>query len=233
MSSLCCWVWELRLLHVTPPSCDSPCQQTLKNLYDRPQPLLQAEHVIIPRHFHNKVCGWGNKKIWVSGRQNEKIGEGRECHETTTNFSLLLPLCFLLCSVPFSSGHLSFNSLFSLPVICRWTLWTVLAAQRTSSLRRAYRIWETSTTNVRAREGCQSTSVPFVGTAPQVMLACKDGGEGWASIFTLPLTTTTPPTQMRTDSRQRRTCLKSFVKYFVRICAVCFCKYLLSVCCYK
>lgn len=118
MSSLCCWVWELRLLHVTPPSCDSPCQQTLKNLYDRPQPLLQAEHVIIPRHFHNKVCGWGNKKIWVSGRQNEKIGEGRECHETTTNFSLLLPLCFLLCSVLFSSGHLSFNSLFSLLSSC-------------------------------------------------------------------------------------------------------------------
>lgn len=118
MSSLCCWVWELRLLHVTPPSCDSPCLQTLKNLYDRPQPLLQAEHVIIPRHFHNKVCGWGNKKIWVSGRQNEKIGEGRECHETTTNFSLLLPLCFLLCSVPFSSGHLSFNSLFSLLSSC-------------------------------------------------------------------------------------------------------------------
>lgn len=124
-------------------------------------------------------------------------------------------------------------SLFSLPVICRWTLWTVLAAQRTSSLRRAYRIWETSTTSVRAREGCQSTSVPFVGTAPQVMLVCKDGGEGWASIFTLPLTTTTPPAQMRTDSRQRRTCLKSFVKYFVRICTVYFCKYILSVCCYE
>uniref|UniRef100_A0A669B248 Retinoic acid receptor RXR n=1 Tax=Oreochromis niloticus TaxID=8128 RepID=A0A669B248_ORENI len=53
-----------------------------------------------------------------SGRQNEKIGEGRECHETTTNFSLLLPLCFLLCSVPFSFGHLSFNSLFSLLSSC-------------------------------------------------------------------------------------------------------------------
>lgn len=97
-------------------------------------------------------------------------------------FHFYFALCFLFSSVPFSSGCLSFNSisLFShllLPVILRWILWTVLAAQRTSSLRRACRIWETSTTSVQAPGGCQSTSVPFVGTAPQVMLEGEDDVE--------------------------------------------------------
>lgn len=81
------------------------------------------------------------------------------------------------------SVHLGFNfsrlcSLRRLPVVLRWILWTMSAAQRTSSLRRACRTWETSTTSARAPVECQSTSAPFVGTAPQVMSRREDGGAG-------------------------------------------------------
>lgn len=69
------------------------------NLYDKPlteaSPTKSASY-----HFHNKVCVWEEEEITkVSGRQNEKIEEGDECHETAQHFSLLLPLCFLLASV--------------------------------------------------------------------------------------------------------------------------------------
>lgn len=63
------------------------------------------------------------------------------------------------------------------------------AAQRTSSLRRACRTWETSTTSARAPVECQSTSAPFVGTAPQVMSRRDDGGQASADKRALPLTT--------------------------------------------
>ncbi|KAL7397203.1 hypothetical protein ABVT39_018399 [Epinephelus coioides] len=102
----------------------SPCQQTLENLYDEPQTEASAPPTNracdCTLRFHNKCCGWGEEKIvWVSGRHNEKIKEGEECHETALHFSLLLPLCFLLCFVQFTPGHLSFNSpsLFS-PLSC-------------------------------------------------------------------------------------------------------------------
>lgn len=82
-------VWELHSLHTWLLSCASPCQQTLKNLYGKPQtgasaPPTNGACDRTLRHFHNKVCGWGEKKkiVWVSGRQNEKIEEGGECHET-------------------------------------------------------------------------------------------------------------------------------------------------------
>lgn len=71
----------------------------------------------------------------------------------------------------------------------------MLAAQRTSSLHRASRTWETSTTSVRALVECQNTSAPFVGTAPQVTLEVEDGGETWVDKLTLTINITTQITE--------------------------------------
>lgn len=95
----------------------------MTSLRQKPQLHPLTEHVIAPWDTFTIKHVWvGRKKklIWVSGRQNEKIEEGGECHETAQLFSLLLPLCFLLCSVSFSSGHIRFNSLslFSLLSSC-------------------------------------------------------------------------------------------------------------------
>lgn len=123
----------------------------------------------------------------------ENRGRGRVSWDSWTLFtltsSLLPPLRCYISVLVTSASTLCLCFLFCLPVILRWILWTMLAAQRISSLRRAYRTWETSTTSVWALVECQSTSAPFVGTAPQVMLEVEGGGETWANKLTLPLTT--------------------------------------------
>lgn len=108
-----------------------------------------------------------------------------------TQTSSLLPR-LLLGSV---SVHLSFNFsclafLLRLPVVLRWILWTMSAAQRTSNLRRACRTWETSTTSARAPVECQSTSAPFVGIDPQVNVTSRGRGRASADKRTLSLTST-------------------------------------------
>lgn len=175
-----------------------------KNLYDKPQTEASAPPTNWAcdrtlRHFHNKKIlkksGWvGSEKYNMGERKPkwENRGRGRVSWDgwtlSTLTSSLLPPLLCYASVLATSASTLCLCSLVCLPVILRWILWTMLAAQRTSSLRRAYRTWETSTTSVRAPVECQSTSAPFVGTAPQVMWEIEEGGEAWANKFTLPLT---------------------------------------------
>lgn len=199
---------ELHPLHTWPPplSHTSSCQQTLRkktcmtSLRQKPQLHPQTEHVIAPWDTFTikkflKKSGWvGSEKYNMGERKPkwENRGRGRVSWDgwtlSTLTSSLLPPLLCYASVLATSASTLCLCSLVCLPVILRWILWTMLAAQRTSSLRRAYRTWETSTTSVRAPVECQSTSAPFVGTAPQVMWEIEEGGEAWANKFTLPLT---------------------------------------------
>lgn len=115
MSALCCLcLWTTLSVHVTPLGVRLSLSTNIKktcmtSLRQKPLPRTL-------RHFHIKACGWGEKNMGEpSGRQNEKIEEGRECHETAKHFSLLLcPLLpLLLCSVQIWPPQLQL-SLFSL-----------------------------------------------------------------------------------------------------------------------
>lgn len=166
----------------------------------QPHPLTQACDRT-PRHFHNKACGWRVKKyIWVSGRIKKRKGESVMRRPSTLHSycpSASSSALFLLIHFWPAQLQLFVSVLVFLPVVIRWIQWTVSAARRTSSLRRASRIWETSTTSVPAPGECQSTSAPFAGTAPQVTLEGEErgeegrwgGGETQAESWTLPLWT--------------------------------------------
>lgn len=194
MSALCC-LCQTTVLSCTRDSQASFCQQTIiivkekkkkKNLYDKNQNQSHA-------HMWSHPETLSERNMWEETEEQEPIrqtetGEevSRETHFTLTS-ALLPPL--LLC---FSSGCLSFSFqlrfVLCFPVVLRWILWTMLAAQRTSSLRPVSRTWETSTTSLWAPVECRSTSALYAGTAPQVMSEVKDGQTWSHSHSPLPLT---------------------------------------------
>lgn len=154
-------MWVLHLLHTWLVCTLPPCLHTLK------KPVWQASDWAPPttRACDRTLRRLQLKRVGGERRTQQRKAKGEE-GGVPWNAPLSLPLCFLSGSVMLQCfpPHLRFWRL-CLPVVLRWILWT---AQRTSSLRRVCRTWETSTTSQRALAAFQNTSAPFVGTAPQV-----------------------------------------------------------------
>lgn len=75
----------------------SPCQQTLKNLYDKPETEAQPSNWacdLTSTHCHNKVRGWREKK-WMGLRKTKwekNRGRGRVLWDGLALFKLTSPL---------------------------------------------------------------------------------------------------------------------------------------------
>lgn len=158
------------------------------------------------RLFHMKACGWVEEKktLWVSGRQNEKIEEGRKCHKTAKHFLLLLylllPVLLLFRAVLLTQLQLSFSVLSSF-ASCHPQMNSMNSVSSSEDIKPPPGLQNLGNINYQCTSpgGMSKHICAICGDRSSGNVRGRGWGKGWANKSKLPLTANIA-TQMTTQT---------------------------------